>query len=160
MTATDRSARDHRQGQWRPCRLALLLCLVCWLAACDDSERLHIRVGDSEALVEIANTPDARRQGLMHRRQLGENEGMLFVFPGERVLQMWMLNTLIPLDAGFFDADGVLLNHLTMQPDGGRRIHRSAAPARYVLEMNSGWFRRAGIEPGAKLQLPRTIRAH
>lgn len=158
MTAKCDRWCDHGVGlRWLS--LPLLSCLMFWLGGCGDHERLRIKVGDRAARVEIANTPEARRQGLMHRKLLGEDQGMLFVFPGEQVLQMWMLNTLIPLDAGFFDADGVLLNQVSMLPDGGSRIYRSAGPAHYVLEMNSGWFERAGIAPGALLRLPRPIEA-
>jgi uncharacterized membrane protein (UPF0127 family) len=95
--------------------------------------------------------------GLMQRQDLGRDEGMLLVFPAPRVQQIWMLNTPIPLDAGFFDADGVLLNTVSMSPDGGRTIHESTGPAIYALEMNIGWFERNGLSPGARLNLPLPI---
>lgn len=137
-----------------------MLLAALLMSACAEAERLQIKVSGHNAWVEVANTPEARRRGLMHRRQLGPDQGMLFVFPGEEIRQMWMSNTVIPLDAGFFDADGVLINTVGMDPDGGREIHRSSAPAHYVLEMNRGWFRRLGIGPGAFLQLPGPIKGH
>lgn len=137
----------------------LLFCLGPWLGGCAEPQRLEVGVGDALVEVEVADTGEARRRGLMFRQQLGEDQGMLFVFPGERVRQMWMLNTSIPLDAGFFDADGVLVNWVSMLPDGGSQIHSSTAPAHYVLEVNHGWFERTGITPGARLRLPQPIEA-
>ncbi|HHH39420.1 MAG TPA: DUF192 domain-containing protein [Sedimenticola sp.] len=109
--------------------------------------------------MELAATPEARRNGLMHRQALPPDQGMLLAYPRERVLKMWMLNTFIPLDVGFFDSGGRLVNRLSMEPDGGRRIYASAAPARYALEMNRGWFDRHRIAPGARLVLPRPVEA-
>ncbi len=95
----------------------------------------------------------------MQRPSLAADEGMLLVFPRALVLEMWMLNTLIPLDVGFFDRQGRLINWLSMEPDGGRRIHTSSAPARYALEMNQGWFTRHHIRAGARLVLPHPVDA-
>ncbi|MCB1759597.1 MAG: DUF192 domain-containing protein [Gammaproteobacteria bacterium] len=129
------------------------------LVACGERNRLPIRVGAVAAEVEVARTPEQRMQGLMGRRELPPDQGMLLVFPQQKVLQLWMLNTEIALDVGFFDADGVLIQQIGMLPDGGRRIHSSSAPARYALEMNLGWFKRQGLEPGARLHLPALITA-
>jgi uncharacterized protein len=82
---------------------------------------------------------------------------LLLVFPEQKIIRLWMLNTSLPLDAGFFDRDGVLVGTVYMKPDGGKRIHRSPAPAVYALEMNRGWFERNGIRPGARLQLPHKV---
>ncbi len=121
------------------------------------TERLEVQVGDVPAKVEVARTPEARSRGLMHREKLGSDEGMLMVMPGPRVIRMWMRNTLIPLDVGFFDPEGRLIEFLSMDPDGGRRIHSSSEPALYALEMNRGWFESKGLEPGARLRLPHPI---
>ena len=135
--------------------LSLLLLFLCGGAAAE--ERLQVHVGNVPAQVELARTPEARSRGLMHREGLGTDAGMLFVMPETRVIRLWMRNTLIPLDVGFFDAEGRLIEFLSMEPDGGRRIHRSSEPALYALEMNRGWFESRGLEPGARLRLPRPI---
>ena len=134
-----------------------LLFFMLLLTSCGEVERVGIRVGDVNANVELAFTNEARRKGLMGRERLGRSEGMLFVFPREKVREMWMLNVPIPLDVGFFDRRGQLLDWQTMAPDGGRKIYRSSAPALYVLEMNRGWFARHQIEAGARLELPHPI---
>jgi len=141
--------REKCHIKWLP-----LWWILALLAGCNESELVDIRVDGVGAWVEIADTDERRRKGLMQRQDLGQDEGMLLVFPTPRVQQIWMLNTPIPLDAGFFDADGVLLNIASMSPDGGRTIHASKGPAIYALEMNIGWFERNGIRSGARLNLP------
>ena len=122
--------------------------------ACSEDQPVRVHVGSATASVEIALTAEARSIGLMHREALGENHGVLLVMPRPQVVRMWMLNTRIPLDAGFFDRDGRLVNYVSMEQDGGKKIHRSAVPALYALEMNKGWFERHGIQTGDTLQLP------
>ncbi len=139
-----------------PTRLLPLLFLTL-LFGCSDANRVEIQVNNVNAWVELAATPEGRRQGLMGRDVLGRDEGMLLVFPDERIIEMWMLNTEIPLDVGFFDRSGRLLQWLTMLPDGGKRIYASPAPALYALEMNRGWFQRFGLRPGAQLHLPEPV---
>ncbi|MCP3871337.1 MAG: DUF192 domain-containing protein [Gammaproteobacteria bacterium] len=127
------------------------------LGSCLQHDYLEIRVDDAVARVEVADSRASRQQGLMHRKSLDRDTGMLMVFPEEKVLQIWMLNTLIPLDVGFFDKDGRLLNVASMEPDGGRRIYESRGAALYALEMNPGWFERHKLRPGARLHLPRSV---
>jgi len=141
--------------------LALLL-LSLALVACRDEvrqERIAIHVGGVPAWVEIAADPASRGQGLMHRTDLEPDEGMLLVFPEEHFVRLWMLNTPLPLDAGFFDSKGRYSGHCTMQPDNGKEIHIAPRPASYALEMPAGWFERHAIEPGSLLELPFDIHA-
>ena len=129
------------------------------LTACSEVERVGIQVDGVSARVELAYTVEGRRLGLMGRQQLGRDEGMLFVFPREKVLEMWMLNVRIPLDVGFFDRNGRLLGWRSMRVDGGTAIYASTAPALYALEMNQGWFERYPIAPGAQLRMPFPVEA-
>lgn len=117
-----------------------------------------IHVGDIPLNVEIAATPEIRQRGLMYRKNLPSNEGMLFVFPKSSLQSFWMKNTLIPLDVGFFDDQGFLLEVLTMEPDDGKKIHNSAEPAKYALEVNKGWFRKNNLRRYAKLKLEADVR--
>jgi len=100
---------------------------------------------------EIANTFESRAQGLMFRKYLGPNEGMLFVFPQAEPHCMWMKNTLIPLSVAFLDAQGKILNVAEMKPQT-ETSHCAAAPAKFALEMSSGWFAAKGLKAGATLQ--------
>jgi len=139
--------------------LVLLSLLAMLFSGCEGMERVRVQVGPAEARVELATTPEQRKKGLMKRYQLGADEGMLLVYPKPDRLAIWMRDVPIPLDVGFFDQDGVLLNIRTMAPDGGKRIYHSVAPALYALEMKGGWYERKGIAIGARLKLPRAIKA-
>jgi uncharacterized membrane protein (UPF0127 family) len=99
---------------------------------------------------EVANTNETRTQGLMFRRSLGPNDGMLFVFPRDEQYCMWMKNTLIPLSVAFIDVRGQIVSIHDMQPHS-EQSHCATAPSRYALEMNSGWFRAKGVQRGTRL---------
>lgn len=119
-------------------------------------ERMTIQVGAVDALVEIAATPTSRASGLMHRKSLKADEGMLFIFPQAYILRFWMKNTLIPLDIGFFDQEGLLIGYTTMTTHKATS-HTSPGPALYALEMNRGWFQANKVPLGARLRLPQSI---
>lgn len=110
-------------------------------------ELVPLRVGGIEIQVEIADDADERQQGLMYRESLGENQGMLFVYPEQRILGFWMRNTLIPLDIAYIDREGRIVDIQQMEPQT-TETHDSAAPAMYALEMNQGWFEANGIRIG------------
>lgn len=112
---------------------------------------LPLRVAGHQVLAEVARTPKKRAQGLMHRKSLGANRGMLFVFPETATQSMWMVNTFIPLSVAFIDRQGVILNIADMAPQT-KDVHSSRGNAKYALEMNSGWFARHGIIAGAKVE--------
>ena len=106
--------------------------------------------------VEIASSPKARAQGLMGRKRLGENAGMLFVYKGDARRFFWMKNTRIPLSLAFIDKSGEVLEIIHLQPHKpGKRIpsYRSRQKVRRVLEVNQGWFLRNGFGLGARVSL-------
>ncbi len=97
---------------------------------------------------ELAYTFETRAQGLMFRKSLGPNEGMLFVFPQAEPHCMWMKNTLIPLSVAFIDEKGRIVSVSEMRPQS-ETSHCAAAPAKFALEMNRGWFAAKGLKAGA-----------
>lgn len=99
---------------------------------------------------EVAADFASRSRGLMHRKALGPNAGMLFIFDEPAVHCMWMKNTLIPLSVAFVDEHGVIANIADMTPHS-EQPHCASRPARYALEMNRGWFAAKGIKPGMRL---------
>ena len=101
--------------------------------------------------VEVANTEKLRKLGLMHRKKLSDDAGMIFVYDKARVAAMWMKNTLIPLSVAFVNNDGVIINIEKMEPLD-LTPHKSHSPAKYALEMRRGWFFENGIKPGDKLR--------
>ena len=100
---------------------------------------------------EVAMTPTQQATGMMFRREMGANEGMLFVNADSGVRCFWMRNTLLPLTIAFIAEDGTIVNLADMQPQSDES-HCSAAPVRYALEMNQGWFAKRGIKAGHKLR--------
>jgi uncharacterized protein len=120
-----------------------------------------ITVGGQKVTAEIADTDDTREKGLMYRKSMGENEGMLFVFDSDEMLGFWMKNTLIPLAIGYFDKDRKLIEVHEMVPaamgDMYPKSYPSSKPARYALEMNKGWYSRHNVRPGAELVRSRPL---
>ncbi len=100
---------------------------------------------------ELAQTPEQRSIGLMHRPKMGANEGMLFVFESASEQCFWMKNTLLPLSIAFLADDGLVVNIEDMAPQT-LNGHCSMRPVRYALEMNQGWFAKRGIKAGARLR--------
>ncbi len=111
---------------------------------------LQLNAGIHLIHAEVAATSESRAQGLMFRKSLGANHGMLFVFPEAGPQCMWMRNTYVPLSVAFIDQRGVILNIADMQPQT-EDSHCAVAPARYALEMSRGWFAAKGIKPGARI---------
>lgn len=104
--------------------------------------------------IELAVTPEARQKGLMHRRQMPANAGMLFIFPEPARHGFWMKNTLIPLDMLFATADGRIVHvHHNAQPHSLASIMPDVASVA-VLEINGGLSRRLGIGVGDRILHP------
>ena len=101
--------------------------------------------------VEVAQTEQERQRGLMHRKSLGKNNGMLFVFGAPAQSCMWMKNTFIPLSVAFIDHAGRIVNMEDMQPQT-TVSHCSKGLVWYALEMNKGWFSKNRIQPGTLIR--------
>jgi hypothetical protein len=132
-----------------------LAALALWAAAstaCAEAPMAiaHLKVGPHPLKVEVAATESQRSRGLMFRKQLGRDDGMLFIFDDPGYYAMWMKNTLIPLSVAFLDGDGVILNVLDMQPQT-LDAHAAAGPARYAIETNLGWFAAHKVKAGEKV---------
>ena len=99
---------------------------------------------------EVAADQQNRMQGLMNRRSMATNQGMLFVFTHPDRHCMWMRNTLLPLSVAFLDEQGRILNIEDMKPQTENN-HCASSPARFALEMNQGWFASKGIKVGQRI---------
>lgn len=111
---------------------------------------VELKAGMHLVKAEVAADFSSRGQGLMHRKSLAPNAGMLFVFDGAAIHCMWMKNTYIPLSVAFLDEKGAIINIADMQPHS-EQSHCAARPALYALEMTQGWFAQRGIKAGARL---------
>ncbi len=111
---------------------------------------IELSAGFHRIEAEVAATDPNRQLGLMSRKAMPAQHGMLFVFNHENTHCMWMRNTLLPLSVAFMDAEGKIINIEDMQPQTEDN-HCARRPARFALEMNLGWFAQRGIKPGMKL---------
>ncbi len=116
-----------------------------------DLPRTTLTAGMHRIDAQLATTPLQRQVGLMHRQDMPQHEGMLFVFEHPSVQCFWMRNTLIPLTAAFVQDDGTIVNLVDMKPRDDTS-HCSTRPVRYVLEMNQGWFATRGLKAGNRLK--------
>src|SRR5690606_16784182 len=114
--------------RWMP-MLYFVAAVLLPLAGCDRHESgggntdrksvadyFEIQVGDKPVHVQIAVLDDEMQRGLMERRDLGPNDGMLFIYDRPQSMSFWMRNTPTPLDIGFFDRSGKLLEIYPLHP--------------------------------------------
>ncbi len=142
--------------------LAVLLLVVvvsvaapAWAGSLESSP-LTIASGEKEHAftVELAVTSEEQAQGLMHRRKLAADAGMLFPFAPEREAAFWMKNTYIPLDMLFVAGDGRIVNIAQRTVPLSLAVVSSEGPVRAVLELNGGTTARLGIRPGDRVIHP------
>ncbi len=135
--------------------IAALMAIAALAARAEETPQLNLPVVQLQAgmhniRAQVATSPEQRATGLMHRKEMAQHEGMLFVFEQPSVQCFWMKNTLLPLSIAFLAEDGTVVNVDEMKPQT-LDSHCSDKPVRYVLEMNQGWFAKRGVKPGAKL---------
>jgi uncharacterized protein len=112
--------------------------------------RIKLSAGIYQVDVQVAQTAQQREIGLMFRKEMPQQEGMLFVFEQPSGLCFWMKNTVLPLTAAFIADDGTIVNLADMKPQT-TDSHCAVRPVRYVLEMNQGWFAKRGMKAGSRL---------
>jgi uncharacterized membrane protein (UPF0127 family) len=110
--------------------------------------------GPQRFSIEIATTPQQQEQGLMFRRELAADAGMLFIFPDVRTAEFWMHDTLIPLDMIFIAADGHIADIHERAVPMSDAVITSRVPVRAVLEVNGGTVGRLGIKDGDLVRYP------
>ncbi len=110
----------------------------------------RISVAGHPLKVELATDEPQRLQGLMYRKTLAKEDGMLFIFDEPAYHSIWMKNTLIPLSVAFVDKDGVILNIADMEPQT-LDSHTAAGPAVYAIETNKGWYAGKKVKAGDKV---------
>ena len=133
-----------------------IICIPVCLCGCSgaragEMQTAEIYIQGRSCSVEIAATPQARAKGLMFRRSLEKNTGMLFVYPDEDHRCFYMKNTFIPLDIAFINRDRQIVDIRQMQPLDETPVC-SREKARYALEVNSGFFDRRGIQVGDMIE--------
>jgi uncharacterized membrane protein (UPF0127 family) len=109
---------------------------------------VELRIKDAHIFAEVATRPEDQAFGLMFRRSLAPDSGMLFAFDTDDFQHFWMKNTLIPLSIAYITRDSLITDILEMAPLDTTTPYASSKAVRYALEMNSGWFQSKGIKPG------------
>ena len=106
---------------------------------------------DHKFIVEVADSFEKRKQGLMFRRKMAENEGMIFDFGQTMPITMWMKNTYIPLDMILISEDGTILDVFENAVPLSEKVLSSPHSAKYVLEIGGGIFQKLGLSRGDKV---------
>jgi uncharacterized membrane protein (UPF0127 family) len=112
-----------------------------------------LTVGEKTLRVQLVVTLDEQQRGLMGRRDLGVNDGMIFVYPAPQEMSFWMRSTPTPLDIGFFKEDGTLGEVYPMYPFDETPVKSVGSDYTLALETPQGWFAKNGLKPGVKLKL-------
>ena len=117
----------------------------------------RMAIGKESFNLEIAYRPEDQETGLMHRKSMSADHGMIFVFPAERNLTFWMKNTLIPLDIIYADRGGRVVSVKNMKPLDETGVP-SDGPVMYAIELNAGAAARVGVKAGDQLAIPDDLR--
>lgn len=141
--------------------LVLLAAFLCFFSACHQEE---VSIGGQPQLktvkltlngqiieAEVADTVQSRTLGLMFRKEMAEQAGMIFVFDESAPRSFWMKNTPRPLSIAFLDEKGTILEIYDMKPLDETIISSKSDQIRFALEMNQGWFQRHGVTFGTQL---------
>ena len=150
----------------RAARAAVAALLVLAVAGCGSGktadpvaerrsvlDHFTIQVGGHPASLQVAVLPAEQERGLMQRRDLGRDEGMIFVDTRPQALSFWMKNTPEALDLGYLTPDGAIAEIYRLLPFDERSVPSHGDQLQFALEMPQGWFAANGIRPGARVDL-------
>lgn len=138
----------------------LLIAVICGMilgcsAGFKKTEITLTRADNSTVVlkVELALTDKEQQQGFMHRKNIPDGTGMLFVYDADKTLNFWMKNTPTALTIAYIDKDGIIKEFHDMTPFSEASVSSSHS-VRYALEVPQGYFKRANIQIGDKISLP------
>lgn len=142
--------------------LALLGCLM--LTACGPNKEalkepasantyFPIQLGDKTLQLQLALTPEEHQKGLMFRKSLAQDHGMLFLFQRAKKQGFWMKNTSLPLDIGYLDPRGQLLEVHLLFPFDETGVASRSSNILIAIETNRDWYTKNNIKPGAQLDM-------
>jgi hypothetical protein len=131
--------------------LPVLLFLIVFYACGSNTQYAELVIRGVEFKVEIADSREERRIGLMNRKELDVNKGMLFIFPEPDILSFWMKNTAIPLGIAFISDEGRITGIEEMEPFSTETVS-SREEVRLALELHRDAFERYDIRPGDRIQ--------
>ena len=121
-------------------------------------EYFPLCIEENEFFAQIAVTPEELSRGLMFRNNLDENHGMLFAFDYPKRMSFWMKNVAIPLDIGYYDSNGRLIEIHSLYPYDENPVFSKSKTIQYALEMNEGWYHRKKIKTGSYMNLNKVLK--
>lgn len=137
--------------------ILLILAIAPTVLSCSSQQQeIPLKLGNEVFRVELAVTPENRAKGLMHRKELPANRGMLFVFEIDQKPSFWMKNTFVPLSIAFIAKDGTIREIYDMTP-GSLRPIESTYEVRFALEVLQGAFKRVGVDVGYRIEMPSEV---
>jgi uncharacterized membrane protein (UPF0127 family) len=131
-------------------KLLFLFLLASKALSSVDKQCNSISIEKENLCVELAISQREKSKGLMYRKDLSNTDGMLFIWKNEDKRCMWMKNTYIPLDLGFFREDLTLIEVKDLSPRSLESVC-SSEPAKYALELPRGWFSSNNVKNNSKL---------
>ena len=131
-------------------KILFFISLFAFSFLSETKECQQLVINHNDYCFEVAETTREKRKGLMYRKYLEANSGMIFVWRNPKERCMWMKNTSIPLDIGFFDENGILLQTEQLVPFSTKSVCSNFG-AKYALEVNRGWFLRENIAISSKI---------
>ncbi len=143
----------------KPLISVVLILFAFAILGCEDNRRTvqdgyHLlEVGDQTIRAELAVTPAQRQKGLMHRRTLAVDTGMLFIFTAPKQQSFWMKNTYIALDIAYIDTEGVIREIHPLFPHSIDSVPSRTDDIQYALEVNRDWFKNNGVSVGDRINL-------
>lgn len=131
----------------------ILLLPVLFFTSCRSTEFVDVNIGDVKLAVEIVDTPETRGKGLMNRKELKSDHGMLFVFEQENQVSFWMKNTSIPLSIAYITKHGEIVEIYDLEPFSLESVTSKRSSILYALEVNRGYFNENSITVGDTINL-------
>ncbi len=113
---------------------------------------ITLKLGSEKVVAEVADTPELMQTGLMYRKTMADDHGMIFVFPELRRASFWMHNTDLPLDIAYLDRTGKVREVHAAQPHDDTPLPSQTGDIAYALEMNQGWFKKHGVPLGVTVE--------
>jgi len=129
--------------------LSIITCppLARKMVASQEKTKKILKINDKTLTVEVADTAEKKMTGLMFRKEMGKDEGMLFVFESPKKPAFWMKNTLLPLSLAYIDEKGIILQLEDLKPEDLTPVFAKERIL-YALEVNKGWFEKNEVKIG------------
>lgn len=135
---------------------AVMCAMLCSCAQSFKKSEITVSKADGTSVVlkvELAVTDKEQQQGFMHRKNIPDGTGMLFIYDVDKTLNFWMKNTPTALTIAYIDKDGIIKEFHDMKPFSEASVS-STHSVRYALEVPQGYFKRVGIKIGDKISIP------